>query len=197
MRTRGSRPERESGGRPPILTRTHSSKRVPAEAQAELERVQRLDETLERTIGYLQDAEGRVHRTVAPMLAGTVKRWLPDITNGRYVDAIVTPETLEVKVCGPDRVWREVTLLFQGTAEPVYLLLRLAMAEHLTAEGKTCPLILDDVTVQRDEERSQAMMDCLHAISRQRQVIMFTQEREVLSWAEANLKEGDDKLVRL
>ena len=75
-----------------------------------------------------------MHRDVAPVLAGTLRGWLPRVTEGRYTDATVDPETLEVQVCGPRRRWRRAALLSQGTREQIYLLLRMALVEHLTSD---------------------------------------------------------------
>ncbi len=166
-------------------------------ARESLERVQRLGRAIERTLEFLERAQERVHRDIAPVLAQTVRRWLPEITGGRYADAIVDPETLAVRVRHSDGPWRQAAVLSHGTAEQVYLLLRLALTEHLVVPGEKCPLVLDDVTVQSDRVRTEAIMRCLYAISRERQVIMFTLEEEVLAWAESHLDGVRDRLVRL
>ena len=41
------------------------------------------------------------------------------------------------------------------------------------------------------------MLQTLRAISAQRQVILFSQERAVLAWAQANLQEPRDRVVIL
>lgn len=166
-------------------------------AEDELERVRRLDRTLQLTRYFLESAQERIHRDIAPVLAASVQRWLPKVTAGRYREVRVDPETLKVTVCGPDGRWRDAGLLSRGTAEQVYLLLRVALAEHLTRKGEVCPLVLDDVTVQCDGERTEAVLRALHAISRERQVIVFTQEKQVLAWAEANLQAERDAVARL
>jgi exonuclease SbcC len=166
-------------------------------ATEELDRVLRLQRTLELTLQFLRDAQERAHRNIAPMLAQTVTRFLPEVTARRYTEAAVDPETLKVRVRDSDGHWRDAALLSHGTAEQVYLLLRVALAEHLTRPGETCPLILDDATVQSDRVRTEAIMLCLHAISRERQVIVFTQEDEVLGWAQLNLDGAQDRLIRL
>jgi exonuclease SbcC len=130
-------------------------------------------------------------------LAETVRNWLPTVTSGRYVDARVDPESLAVKVRAKGGSWRDAARLSHGTAEQIYLLLRIAIAEHLTKLGETCPLILDDVTAQSDEERTTAVLGMLHRISETRQVILFSQEREVLEWAQENLRGPQDSLVVL
>jgi uncharacterized protein YhaN len=167
-----------------------------AAAQAELERVERLEHTLERTRAFLQDAVERVHRDLAPVFAESLGRWLPRITPG-YREAIVDPATLEVQVRTPDGSLRPATSLSHGTAEQVYLLLRVALAERLTRPGEVCPLLLDDVTVQSDEERTRRILDLLHELARERQIVLFSQEADVLAWAERSLDSDRDRLVRL
>ena len=168
-----------------------------AAARRELERINRLDTTLQRTREFLQRAEDRVHRDMAPRLGKSISEWLPAVTQGRYTDAVVDPQTLVVKVRDAQGRLREATRLSHGTAEQVYLLLRIALVEHLTAPDEVCPLILDEVTVQCDVQRTRSVLGLLHDVSRTRQVILFTQEPEVLEWAERNLAGEGDKLVQL
>lgn len=158
-----------------------------ASAQEELERVTRLSRTLTLTLDFLQTAEERVHRDIAPQLAEALRQWLPDVTQGRYTDARVDPSDLCVQVLGPDQEWRNAQLLSHGTAEQIYLLLRVVLAERLATTGETCPLLLDDVLVQCDRMRKRALLDVILTVSRARQVILLTQEEEVLQWAQENV----------
>lgn len=169
-------------------------------AQDQLQRVKELGDALTLTRDFLQIAEDQVHRDIAPRLLKSVRQWLPAVTANRYHEVAVDSQTLKVSVRGDvDGTLRDANLLSHGTAEQIYLLLRLAMVEHLTKAGEVCPLILDDVTVQFDRERTEAVLRCLHVISRVHQVILFTQEDDVLAWAEQNLKResGQDHLERL
>lgn len=168
-----------------------------AEAQRELDRVKDLDKTLGTTLDFLERAQDRVHRDVAPVLAETVQRWLREITTKRYGEVAVDPETLKVRVRTDRGQWRDAAFLSHGTAEQIYLLLRMALAEHLTKKDGVCPLILDDITAQWDTERTDAVLNILHAISRERQVILFSQEADVFAWAQANLREPEDRLIPL
>jgi len=160
-----------------------------ADAAAELARVRELADTLAMTRRFLESAQTRVHREIAPVLAATVKRDLPAVTDGRYTDVIVDPTTLKVQVCGPTRRWRDAGRLSYGTAEQVYLLLRIALADHLTRGHDTCPLLLDDVTVHADAERTDKILDLLLRVANDRQVVVFTQEEHVASWAREHLHE--------
>jgi DNA repair ATPase RecN len=41
------------------------------------------------------------------------------------------------------------------------------------------------------------MLDVLHTMSRERQVILFTHDREVVAWANLHLNGAKDRLVEL
>ncbi len=164
-------------------------------AKRELERVERLRETLNLTKALLETAQDRVHRDIAPVLGESVTRWLPQVTRGRYREVTVDPQDLNVRVRLANGTLQSAHLLSHGTAEQIYLLLRVAMAERLTKQDEVCPLILDDVTAQSDGRRTVAILDALHVISAERQIILFTQEQEVLTWAESHLIGNDRDLL--
>jgi DNA repair protein SbcC/Rad50 len=165
--------------------------------EAEVARLRTLGATVETTLGFLTRAREQVQRDVAPRLAEVVARHLPRITDGRYTEVTVDPEELAVEVRDAEGRWLPATRLSHGTAEQIHLLLRLAMTEHLVTTDEPAPLILDDVTVQSDRARTTAFLDLLHDLSLDRQVILFSQELEVLDWAEGRLKEPDDLIVTL
>jgi len=158
-------------------------------AQAELSRLESLNEVLTRTQEYLSRAQTRVYRDIAPRLAAAVGSDLATVTGGRYTEAFVDPHTLAVRVRGTGAALRDADHLSVGTAEQVYLLLRVALAEHLVTEGESCPLLLDDVTVHADEGRTARLLDVLLTIAARHQVILFTQQRQVLEWARDRLHE--------
>lgn len=117
--------------------------------------------------------------------------------SARYVEARVDPATLrvEVRACGGE--WRDAAYLSEGTKEQIFLLLRVALAEHLTVAGEKAPLILDEVTAQCDAHRRRALLDLLHELSSDRQVILFTHDEGALAWAREtlDLESGRDRLV--
>ena len=166
-------------------------------ARHELERVERLDRTLATTIEFLERAEERVHRDVAPVLRATLLEWLPRVTGERYTDCKVDPESLQVDVRNGHGPWRRAALLSHGTAEQIYLLLRLALTRHLVAPGEICPLILDDAVAACDVERKQVVLETLHAVSESTQVIQFTHEEDVRAWARQRLSAPRDALTEI
>lgn len=167
-------------------------------ATVELQRVNRLRETLQLTKEYLAKAQTRVHRNVAPLLAASVSTRLSHVTHGRYADVVVDPQDLMVHVRLPDGASVPAQLLSHGTAEQVYLLLRVAIVERLAKQDEPCPLVMDDITVQSDTQRTTAILETLQTLAGERQIILFTQEDDVLRWAEEHLRlDTVDRLHRL
>ena len=168
-----------------------------ATAQTECDRVEQLGRTLGTTIELLERAEERVHRDIAPMLRGTVREWLAHVTGGRYTDCRVDPQSLAVELLEAGGRWRQAGLLSHGTAEQVYLLLRLALARHLVTPGEVCPFVLDDAVAASDAGRTLEVLDTLLAISESAQVLLFTHEDDVREWAHGRLSGARDCLIVL
>ena len=196
-RTRADLLQGQMSARQPQLLPLAEAEEEMAAAQSELERVRRLEETLKLTREFLARAQERVHRDVAPILAMAVSQPLPEVTGGRYREAIVDPASLMVRVRDRQGELREATRLSHGSAEQIFLLLHAALASHLTRPGEVCPMLLDDVTVHFDYQRIEAVMAVLHQLSRQRQVILFSQDLRARNWAQAHLKPQRDRLIEL
>jgi exonuclease SbcC len=169
-----------------------------AAARAELSRVESVAAVLDRTLDLLRQSEEQVHRDLAPVLKEAVRVALPRITDGRYVDAAVDPRDLRVQVKeATSGQWREAARLSEGAREQVYLLLRVALAQHLVTTGETSPLFLDEVTAQADDGRRDALLGLLHDLSRDRQVVVFTHDPRIAEWAAGHLDTERDALVNL
>src|SRR5205085_5080206 len=81
-----------------VVPKVADAEEAVARTEAELENIRRLDAVLERTREFLARAQDRVHRDIAPILAAGLDAWLPRVTDGRYTQAIVDPQTLDVQV---------------------------------------------------------------------------------------------------
>jgi len=167
-------------------------------AGIELARVQELAAVIDETLALLEAAERRVHRDLAPILTESVQRHLSEITGGAYVEVGMNPRDLSVDVKeARTGQWRDARLLSEGTREQIYLLLRVAMAAHLVTSDERAPLLLDEVTAQSDPERKRRILQVLHALSADRQVILFSHDAEVVDWAAGALSGPRDRLIRL
>ncbi len=174
-----------------------AAEEVAQNARLAYHRLQRLDATLRTTIEFLGRAEQRVHRDIAPRLRASVCEHLSRITGGRYTDCRIDPQSLSVQVRSGNGPWRRAELLSHGASEQVYLLLRMALAEHLSAPDETCPLILDDPIATSDEIRRKAVLNTLLAVSESTQVILFTHDRDTRDWARKRLSGPNGRLREL
>lgn len=170
-----------------------AAKSVPAAVEQEaraskaLYDVKQLDRCLALAEVHLQVAKDRAHADIAPALADTMRPWVPRVTAGRYVDITVEPEELKLSAYDASGRKTEADILSHGTTEQFFLLLRIALATHLSNTDESVPLVLDDVTVQADPERTRAILELLHELSAEHQIVLFTQEPEVVQWATENL----------
>lgn len=172
---------------------------VEAEASAEraLAEVKYLAACIDGAMAQLALAKERAHANIAPALEARVRPLLPRVTGGNYLDVMVDPSTLKVRVTEVTGAVREAELLSQGTTEQIFLLLRVALSQVLSGGNESAPIVLDDVTVQSDQDRTIAILTLLHELSADHQVVLFTQEQEVVDWALEMLTGERDRVVGL
>ena len=77
----------------------------------------------------------------------------------------------------------EVSKLSTGTRDQLYLALRLATLEHVTTKGQSVPLLLDDLFVHFDDERTKAGLQVLDELSSSMQILLFTHHERVAEQA--------------
>ncbi|MEM9645072.1 MAG: AAA family ATPase, partial [Planctomycetota bacterium] len=82
------------------------------------------------------------------------------------------------------------TLMSTGTADALYLSLRLASLAHQLRHTQPIPLIVDDCLIQLDDHRSAAALEAFSALSTTTQVILFTHHRHLIDVAKDRLPEG-------
>lgn len=69
--------------------------------------------------------------------------------------------------------------LSQGTADQLYLAVRLAVCDLVLPADDPAPLVLDDALVTFDDSRMAAALRYLQALAQTRQILLFTcQSRE-------------------
>ncbi|MDE3719938.1 AAA family ATPase [Nocardiopsis sp. N85] len=80
--------------------------------------------------------------------------------------------------------------LSEGTADQLYLALRLASLDHYAEAGQTMPFIVDDVFMTFDDERGAAALQVLDGMSDRFQVVVFTHHAHLADLAERSLPSG-------
>ena len=140
---------------------------------ARLEKVYAAAELAQAT---LLEAKLELQRRFAPRIAQRAQELFCRMTHGRY-DRLSLQEDLSLLAAaeGEDTLhnvlWRS-----EGTADQLYLALRLAVAEELTPDA---PLVLDDALVRFDDKRLDTALQILKEAAEKKQVILFTcQSRE-------------------
>ena len=73
-----------------------------------------------------------------------------------------------------------------GTADQLYLALRLAAIEQRLITSEPTPLILDDVLINFDDARALAALDIFSELSAKTQIIFFTHHRHLVKLAQAH-----------
>ncbi|MDP2982939.1 MAG: AAA family ATPase [Candidatus Latescibacter sp.] len=84
----------------------------------------------------------------------------------------------------------EVPGMSDGTADQLYLALRLASLERYFDNHPPIPFILDDILVNFDNERATATLKMLADLSQHTQIIFFTHHRHIVDIAKENINEN-------
>ena len=131
---------------------------------------------LELARNALQQADSEVRSRFAPLLCKRASALFHALTEGKY-DAIQLDRELHVTVHPVNStVYRSLSYLSGGTADQLYLALRLAICDLLLPDA---PIVLDDALVFFDDERTKVALSVLKQLGKNRQILLFTcQKRE-------------------
>ncbi len=139
--------------------------------------------TLARTL--FQEAFAELQASFGPRLNACAARNLAGLTGQRYTELKID-RSFAVKLISPqDPVFREWEYFSGGTVDQIYLALRLAVAEITSRPAGRMPLLLDDVFIQYDDQRTRAGLQWLQGLVRQEnwQALLFTCHERVVSMA--------------
>ncbi|MBW7572214.1 ATP-binding protein [Caproiciproducens faecalis] len=134
----------------------------------------------------LTEAFNEIRQSFGPLLNEKTAEIFNSITGGKYQNVIVS-KNFDINVQDAENaVSHEWQYLSSGTVDQAYFALRLAVAELLSGEGTRLPLMLDDVFLQYDDERTRQGLKFLADYageSRSSQIILFTCHQSVLELA--------------
>jgi hypothetical protein len=77
----------------------------------------------------------------------------------------------------------QVAGMSEGTADQLYLAVRVASLEAYLEQNEAMPFIVDDILIKFDDQRSAAALKCLGELARKTQVIFFTHHRHLVELA--------------
>ena len=125
-------------------------------------------------IETLGRADVELQSRFSPQLAQKAADYMDYLTDGRY-DELVLARDLSAKArSADDPTPRDTAYLSAGTADLLYLSVRLALCELTCPADDPCPLVLDDTLVNFDDARAGRAMALFREIAQHRQVILFT-----------------------
>jgi uncharacterized protein YhaN len=75
----------------------------------------------------------------------------------------------------------------EGTADQLFLAVRVASLEAYLEQNEAMPFIVDDILIKFDDQRSAAALKCLGELARKTQVIFFTHHRHLVELARQHL----------
>ena len=147
---------------------------IRSRLDAALRRISRLEDTyyaLELAQEALYQATHTLQQRFAPRISKRAQELFSQLTGGRY-ERLTLSEDFSLNVSAQDEdtlhgaQWRS-----DGTADQLYLALRLAVADALTPDA---PLVLDDALLRFDDTRLENTMNLLKAEAAEKQIILFS-----------------------
>lgn len=149
------------------------------EKEAEHQRLQHEYDAIAMAMASLETANLTLQNRFSPALGQHAAEIFSALTGGRY-EKVVMDRTLALSAQPEgDPLFRSIQLLSQGTADQLYLAVRLAVCDMVLPGEDPAPLILDDALANFDDERLAAALEYLVQEGQHRQILLFTcQKRE-------------------
>lgn len=154
------------------------------DAQALGDQISRLEEELVRqqaeydalrlSLDALQTANTTLQNRFSPELGRRAAEIFADMTGSTWSHILLDREFHLSAESGSDPTRRSVQLLSAGTADQLYLAVRLAICEMILPPEQNPPLILDDALLTFDDARLSTTLDYLTRLGAQRQILLFT-----------------------
>lgn len=177
------------------LHEQHGAIDAASEAALQLEEVRTLSETylrLKLAAALLRrEIEHYRERNRGPVLEAAAS-WFSRLTLSAYegLDVDYDERDQPVLTCvrnDEHRTRLSLPGLSTGTRDQLFLALRLASIQHLGSQRELMPLILDDILVHFDDERSRAALQALSEFASTTQVLFFTHHEHLCELAVESL----------
>ncbi|MDO9556380.1 MAG: AAA family ATPase [Coriobacteriia bacterium] len=167
-----------------LAERTHEAR--GGELRLELAGLtQRLQESAEEyavlrvAARLVEVTQARYERERQPDVVRRAQEVFRQITGDRYVGLTVPIAGGSVEVFDARSEAKTSEELSRGTAEQMYLALRLGLIGQLDDVGRGLPVLMDDVLVNFDPERRRGSAEAIAELADHRQVVLFTCHPEI------------------
>ena len=142
--------------------------------EEELVRQQAEYDALQLSLDALQAANTTLQNRFSPELGRRAAEIFADMTGSTWSHILLDREFHLSAESGSDPTRRSVQLLSAGTADQLYLAVRLAICEMILPPEQNPPLILDDALLTFDDARLSTTLNYLTRLGAQRQILLFT-----------------------
>lgn len=167
-----------------LLEGSMSNTKDSTELEYEIKQLQKRVEQLQKkysaitlAIDTLSDAHKLLRERFSPRLNEETAEIFSFLTSNKYNRVIINKE-FEAMAGGntSDGIRRSLELS-SGTADQLYLALRLAICRTVLPQNKRVPIILDDALLTFDDKRMASALEYLYQESKERQILLFTCHR--------------------
>ncbi len=142
------------------------------EYQMQLSSAKEMDSVITLAQAALKQADETLRSRFSPQITAEAGTILAALTDNKYPNILLKPD-MSLSVREDDgTVMRPAAAMSCGTADQMYLALRLAMVRRLLSEH--APILLDDALVNFDDARTDAAIKVLREEAKNRQIILFT-----------------------
>lgn len=141
---------------------------------ASIEKAMRQWSVLSLAKGLIEESLAVFEREHQPKVLAQASRIFETVTAGRYERIYQGESGSEVVVIDSQGRRKRTEELSRGTAEQLYLSLRLGLAHSFSSRLGSLPLIMDDVCVNFDPDRTREMIRALGQFSSDHQILYFT-----------------------
>jgi uncharacterized protein YhaN len=148
-----------------------------ANVNSEIETVLRRWALLSLSSSLLKRTLNRYEIERQPAVIGRAAELFSHVTDGRYVSLLSREDEQQrqsLRVIRNDGTAIDAQFLSKGTAEQLYLCVRLAYAATFAERSVALPLVFDDVLVNFDPIRCAQMAQAISIVAHDHQVLLFT-----------------------
>ena len=161
-------------GRLAAIGRPDDLERQLRSMQEQLAQLQGEYDALAMALGSLRTANVALQNRFSPELGRRAAEIFADMTGSDWSSILLDREFHLSAETDSDPTRRNVQLLSTGTADQLYLAVRLAICEMILPPEQNPPLILDDALLTFDDMRLSKTLDYLTRLGEKRQILLFT-----------------------
>ncbi|WP_457572252.1 AAA family ATPase [Desulfovulcanus sp.] len=129
---------------------------------------------------FLEQGKLKFEREQQPKVLKKAGEFFQTITDGQYVEIFAPLGENKITVRTINGEVKEPHQLSRGTAEQLYLSLRLGYLQDVAEKKRNLPIIMDDILVNFDPQRAKSALQAILQLSKSMQLLYFTCHPQVV-----------------